>query len=37
MWITFQLRSRFEDPDSDEELAMSQGNVSDPKSKKKLR
>nr|XP_022295350.1 serine/threonine-protein kinase Nek9-like isoform X1 [Crassostrea virginica] len=31
-----ELRSRFEDPDSDEELAMSQGNVSDPKSKKKL-
>uniref|UniRef100_K1QS00 non-specific serine/threonine protein kinase n=1 Tax=Magallana gigas TaxID=29159 RepID=K1QS00_MAGGI len=32
-----ELLNRFEDPDTDEELSLSQGNVNDPKSKKKLR
>lgn len=32
-----ELLNRFEDPDTDEELNLSQGNVNDPKSKKKLR
>eukprot|EP00105_Crassostrea_gigas_P014522 XP_011431210.1 PREDICTED: uncharacterized protein LOC105330955 isoform X1 [Crassostrea gigas] len=31
-----ELLNRFEDPDTDEELSLSQGNVNDPKSKKKL-
>lgn len=35
--IHLQLLNRFEDPDTDEELSLSQGNVNDTKSKKKLR
>ncbi|XP_062601424.1 uncharacterized protein LOC134263131 isoform X2 [Saccostrea cucullata] len=32
-----ELMNKFEDPDTDDELVLSQGNVNDPKAKKKLR